>query len=53
MKSGAQVEELFARLEKTIKEENTDLAGYNTSGTAGKILKDAQKKAKGAYLNTI
>ncbi len=31
----------------------TDLSSYNTSNTAGKILKDAQKKAKGAYLNTI
>lgn len=31
----------------------TDLSAYNTTDTAGKILKDAQKKAKGAYLNTI
>lgn len=31
----------------------TDLSAYNTNDTAGKILKDAQKKAKGAYLNTL
>lgn len=31
----------------------TDLSGYNTSDTAGKILKEAHKKAKGAYINTI
>lgn len=31
----------------------TDLSSYNTANTAGKVLKDAQKKAKGAYLNTI
>ena len=31
----------------------SDLSAYNTNDTAGKILKDAQKKAKGAYLNTI
>lgn len=31
----------------------TDLSAYNTPDTAGKVLKDAQKKAKGAYLNTI
>lgn len=31
----------------------TDLSAYNTANTAGKVLKDAQKKAKGAYLNTI
>lgn len=30
----------------------TDLSTYNTANTAGKVLKDAQKKAKGAYLNT-
>lgn len=29
------------------------LSAYNTPDTAGNILKDAQKKAKGAYLNTI
>lgn len=31
----------------------TDLSAYNTADTAGFILKEAKKKAKGAYLNTI
>lgn len=31
----------------------TDLSAYNTADTAGKILKDTHKKAKGAYLNTV
>lgn len=53
MKSGAQVEELFARLEKTIKEENTDLAlKARQSGAPSHVLLEIKNDIKDLVVKT-